>query len=72
MAYKITNYGNTRKLPYKGEYYELTKHESIETDDKELADTLGAYEFIDVEVIDRPIKKRKYVKRKKRKTKIRN
>ena len=54
LKYVITNFGNTRKLPYNGEYYELTKNCSIETDNKELADTLGGYQFIGVEVSRQP------------------
>jgi len=55
--YRITNYGNTRKLPHKGMYYEITKNGSIETDDQELADALGEFHFIDVESIEQPIVK---------------
>ena len=46
--YVITNFGNTRKLPYKGQFYFIAKNGEIETDDKELADALGSYMFIDV------------------------
>lgn len=52
--YRIINYGNTRKLPYKGVYYEITKNSSIETGDQELADALGEFHFIDVESIEQP------------------
>ncbi len=72
-TYKITNYGNTRKLPYKGMYYELTKNCSITTEDKKLADALGEFQFIDVAVIEQPDaetvkqpKKKKAVKKKRK------
>lgn len=68
--YRIINYGNTRKFPYKGVYYEITKNGSIETDDQKLADALGEFHFIDVETIEQPIVK--IVKKSLLKTKKKN
>ena len=52
--YRITNYGNTRKLPYKGEYYEIPKNGSIEKEDKNLADEFAKYMFVDSVLIEQP------------------
>jgi len=67
-TYTITNFGNTRKLPYKGVYFELPKNGSIQTEDKSLADALGEFMYVDVTVeeVERP-GKRKYKKTAKKK-----
>lgn len=49
--FRITNYGNTRKLPYKGECYEIIRQGSIETDDRDLAEALSSFQFVDMEEI---------------------
>lgn len=48
MLYKIYNYGNSRNLPYKGMSIFIAKKQMIETEDKEMADALSAYPYIDV------------------------
>jgi len=65
--FRIRNYGNTRKLPYKGQYIEISKNGFIETDDADLAKALGEFQFVDVEVIKAPVKKKKKTKFKKKK-----
>ncbi len=67
--FRITNYGNTRKLPCKGVYYEITKNGFIETNDADLAKALGEFLYIDVEVIEAPVKKKKKKKTKSKKKK---
>lgn len=57
--YRITNYGATRKFPYKGQYYEIAKNSSIETDDKQLADEFGKFQFVDIEAVEQPAIKAK-------------
>jgi len=66
--YRITNYGNTRKFPYKGEYYEISKNSSIETNNKQLAEEFGTFLFVDVKTIEQPMVKAKPSKRKKKVT----
>lgn len=55
--YVITNFGNSRRLPYKGQFYFIAKNGTIETDDKELADTLGSYPYIDAKAVEQLKKK---------------
>ena len=81
--YKITNYGNTRKFPYLGDYYEISKGCSIETNDEKLADEFKKFHLVDVVALNQPkVKKesseqekkvttRKKVKKIKRSKKIR-
>lgn len=64
--YLIQNFGATRKLPYKGQYYEITRNGSIETTDKQLADEFSKFLFVDVKVIEQPIVKALPSKRKKK------
>lgn len=49
--FRITNYGNTRKLPYKGECYEISKGSFIETTDRDLAEALSSFQFVDMEEV---------------------
>lgn len=56
--YRITNYGQTRKLPYKGQYYELIRNCPIETEDEELAKELGKFQFVDSVVVNQPKQKK--------------
>lgn len=64
--YRIRNYGNTRKLPYKRQYYEIPRNGFIETNNAALAKALGEFQFVDVERIDTPVKKRKKKSKKKK------
>jgi len=48
MLYKIYNYGNSRNLPYKGMSIFIAKKQMIPTEDKDMADVLSAYPYIDV------------------------
>ena len=48
MLYKIYNYGNSRNLPYKGMSIFIAKKQMIPTEDKDMADALSAYPYIDV------------------------
>lgn len=48
MLYKIYNYANSRNLPYKGMSIFIAKKQMIETEDKDMADALSAYPYIDV------------------------
>ncbi|MBA7622810.1 hypothetical protein ES703_30197 [subsurface metagenome] len=48
MLYKIYNYGNSRNLPYKGMSVFIAKKQMIPTKDKDMADALSAYPYIDV------------------------
>ena len=48
MVYKIYNYSNSRKFPYKGMNIFIAKKQMIETEDKDMADALSAYSYIDV------------------------
>ena len=47
--FTIRNYGNSRKLPYEGQFIEISKGKSIETEDLGLALALSEYPFIDLE-----------------------
>ena len=68
--YIITNYGNTRKLPYKVTYYEISKNCFFETKKKAIADAMGEFEFIGVEVVEcSNVKTTKSKKSKKKTTK---
>lgn len=48
MLYRIKNYGNSRSLPYKEMNIFVTKNQVIETEDKEMADTLSAFPCLDI------------------------
>jgi len=48
MLYKIFNCGNSRNLPYKGMSIFIAKKQTIETEDKDMADALSAYPYVDV------------------------
>ncbi|GAH60125.1 unnamed protein product [marine sediment metagenome] len=48
MLYKIFNCGNSRNLPYKGMSIFIAKKQMIPTEDKDMADALSAYPYIDV------------------------
>ena len=48
MLYKIFNCGNSRNLPYKGMSVFIAKKQMIPTEDKDMADALSAYPYIDV------------------------
>jgi len=48
MLYKIYNYGNSRNLPFKGMSIFIAKNKMISTKDKDMADALSAYPYIDV------------------------
>ncbi len=69
--YRVTNYGATRKLPYKGICYSISKNDSIETDELEVAEGLASFQFVDMEVIsETPAEKKqqpKVVTKKKKK-----
>lgn len=49
--YRITNYGATRILPYKGIPYEISHNSSIETDDRDIAVALSSFQFVDMEEV---------------------
>ncbi len=66
--YRITNYGNTRTVYIKGQSWEISKHSTIETTDKEVADAWERLPFVDIEVVDVKEPKKKIVKKKKKKT----
>lgn len=63
---RITNFGNTRKLPYKGQYYEIPKNGHIDTYDIELALEMVKFQFVDASVIKPP--RASVCKKKKKKT----
>lgn len=44
--YIVTNYGPTRKLPFKGSFYEIPRNGSI-TVSKEIADEFGKFPYVD-------------------------
>ena len=48
MLYKIYNYGNSRNLPFKGMSIFIAKNKMIPTEDKDMADALSAYPYINV------------------------
>lgn len=50
--WKITNYGNSRKLPYKEKCIFLPKGGGFETNDQGVAEVLSGYPFITAEEID--------------------
>jgi len=54
--YRITNYGATRRLPYKGTCYEISHNSSIETDDRDIAVALSSFQFVDMEEVSAPPK----------------
>jgi len=49
--YRITNYGATRRLPYKGTCYEISHNSSIETNDRDIAVALSSFQFVDMEEV---------------------
>ena len=76
-TYRIINYGNTRTVYIKGQSWEITKHQTIEIDDKkvshakEIADAFEKLPYVDVEVIEQPdvkTSKKKPSKKKKKKS----
>ena len=53
MVYRLYNYGNSRTLPYKGMNVFVGKNQFIDTEDKEMADALSAFPYLDiVETVD--------------------
>jgi len=55
QRYRITNYGATRRFPYKGQYYEIPRGGSIETEDEQLAKEFNEFQFVDAVAIEQPI-----------------
>lgn len=51
MSYRITNFGNTRKLPYRGRNIEITRNGSISTEDADMAAALGQFHMISVKPV---------------------
>lgn len=51
MTYKITNFGNTRKLPYKSMNIEISRNCSISTEDADMAAALGQFHMISVKPV---------------------
>ncbi len=47
---KITNYGNSRNLPYRSSFVFIPKGGYIETNDLEMAKVMRQYPFIDVKL----------------------
>lgn len=47
---KITNYGNSRNLPYRSTFVFIPKGGYIETNDLEMAKEMRKYPFIDVKL----------------------
>lgn len=69
--FRITNYGNTRRFPYKGQFYEITKNGYIDTEDEQLAKEFSGFEFVDAVVLKQPVVKKKKAKKKRKKRKKR-
>ena len=47
VKYRVTNYGNTRTFPWNGMFIELVKNASVDLEDKDMADALALYPYID-------------------------
>ena len=67
----VTNYGATRRFPYKGQFYEISKGRSIPTDDRLLAKEFAKFQFVDVTVkaVEQPVVKSSKKKKKASKNK---
>ncbi|MCK5601949.1 hypothetical protein KAR91_08775 [Candidatus Pacearchaeota archaeon] len=48
--FTVTNWGVTRRFPWKTDNYEIPRERSIETDDEEMATAFGSYPYVDVTV----------------------
>jgi len=65
VRYKITNYGATRKFPYKTDFYEIPRMGTRTVTDRKLADEFAKFPFVDVETIGQPSTVKAFKKSKK-------